>query len=42
MLAAVQPVTHLSSIDVVQDEVEFVCCLERVVQAHQERVLDIL
>lgn len=34
--------THLSSVDVVQDEVEFVGRLEGVVQAHQERVLDIL
>ena len=34
--------THLSSVDVVQDEVELVGRLEGVVQANQERVLDIL
>lgn len=41
-MSAVELVTHLSAIDVVQDEVQFVRCLERIVQAHQERVLDIL
>lgn len=35
-------VTHLSAIDVVQDKVEFICSLKGVMQAHQERMLDIL
>lgn len=36
------PSAHLSTIDVVEDEVQFVSSLEREVKAHQERVLHIL
>ena len=33
---------YLSSVDVVQDEIELVCGLEGVVEAHQEGMLDVL
>lgn len=36
------PAAHLSTIDVVEDKVQFVSSLEREVKAHQERVFHIL
>lgn len=36
------PCTHFPTVDKIQDEVELVCSLQRVMQAREERVLDIL
>lgn len=36
------PATHLSTVDVVKDKVQFVSSLKREVEAHQERVFHIL